>query len=89
MKYSISNGVVQSGAAGVRRDRREKTEDDAIAAGMHYEYDCECPECGCPWSANKDLCGEGYRTCYDCTQEWWTDIDYKNPAERRELPSGA
>jgi hypothetical protein len=73
----------------VRRLPRGKTEADAIAAEMHYSDDQECPECGCPWYANKNLCGEGHRTCYDCTQEWWTNVSYTEPAQRRELPEAS
>ena len=64
-----------------------KTEEDAIEDGMHYSEDHECPECGCPWFANKDLCGEGHRTCYDCGQEWWEDVIYANATARRDLPN--
>ena len=68
-----------------RRLPRGKTEADAVSAGMNYSHDYECPECGCPWYANKDFCGKGHRTCYDCTQEWWEDVTYSNPHPRREL----
>lgn len=36
-----------------------------------------CPECGCEDYMNEDVCGDGYRECEDCCQEWWTDINYK------------
>lgn len=65
---------------------RGKTEHDAIKAEMHYCEENHCPECGCGWYGNKNYCGEGYRTCYDCGQEYWLDIKYTKPAERRELP---
>jgi len=35
-----------------------------------------CPECGCSDYYNPDELGEGYRTCVECGQEWWTDIEY-------------
>jgi hypothetical protein len=72
----------------VRHVPRGKTESDAVAGEMHYAEENECPGCGCPWYANKDYCGEGHRTCYDCTQEWWEDIAYNDRAPRRDLPPG-
>lgn len=35
-----------------------------------------CPECGCCDYAHKDACGHGYRVCVDCSQEWYTTINY-------------
>ena len=70
---------------------RNKTEQEAEESGMGREGDLEqnsshCPECGCPWYANKNLCGEGARVCYDCLQDWFTGTNYDNHAPLRELP---
>ena len=62
-----------------------KTETAAINAGMNYDEDKHCPECGCTWYGNKNLCGDGYRTCYLCGQEWWTDVTYEHSVARKEL----
>lgn len=35
-----------------------------------------CPECGCKEFVNENLLGHGSRNCRNCTQDWWTDIDY-------------
>jgi hypothetical protein len=79
------------GASDVERAVRPKTrgytERRAIDAGMHYSEEQHCPECGCPWYGNKDYVSEGHRTCCDCYQEWWTDIEYKHTVPRRELPA--
>jgi len=64
---------------------RGYTEAQANDSGMEYSEDKQCPECGCPWFGNMNICGEGHRVCCDCHQDWWTDIDYDNPAKRREL----
>lgn len=66
------------------------TEYLAIKNGMSREDDLDqncthCPECGCPWYANKNLLGEGSRVCCDCEQDWWTDINYENMPSVREL----
>jgi uncharacterized Zn finger protein (UPF0148 family) len=66
-------------------ETRGYTVKKAIEKGMSYSEKQHCPECGCPWFGNMNLCGEGHRTCCDCYQEWWTDIDYKSTVERREL----
>jgi len=63
----------------------KKTLSQAIKAGMHYSESLQCPECGCPWYGNKNDVGEGHRTCFNCFQEWWIDINYRNPAKRKEL----
>ena len=70
---------------------RNKTEQEALASGMGREDDLEqksshCPECGCPWYANKNLCGQGARVCYDCLQDWFTCTKYDNHKPLRELP---
>jgi len=67
---------------------RNKTEEQAIAAGMMSDTSGHCPECGCPWYGNKNLLGEGSRCCFDCYQDWWTDVKYDNQASLRELPVG-
>ena len=76
-------------AARIRRarggGRMNNLEDVAIDSGMHHSEDKHCPECGCPWYGNKNLCGDGYRTCYLCGQEWWEDVTYKHSAIRKEL----
>lgn len=36
----------------------------------------KCPECRCEKYVHKDELGAGYRICTNCTQEWWTDINY-------------
>lgn len=69
-----------------------RTEQQAKDSGMSREVDLDlktthCPECGCPWFSNKNFCGEGHRVCFDCYQDWWTDIDYESKAELRELPN--
>ena len=38
-----------------------------------------CPECGAPEYLNKDELGSGFRVCFHCSQEWWTDIKYDHP----------
>ncbi|RLI68832.1 MAG: hypothetical protein DRP02_11855 [Candidatus Gerdarchaeota archaeon] len=63
----------------------------AIENGMSRDTITEdktkyCPECGCPWYGNINQCGEGHRTCCDCYQEWWTDIEYDEMPPLRELP---
>ncbi len=70
---------------------RGMTESKAIENGMDREDDLDqncthCPECGCPWYANKNLCGEGARVCVDCYQDWYVDIKYTDAANLRELP---
>jgi len=95
-----NNGVIgwpdvseKSGAVACQVDvfvmpkTRNYTEALAKKGGMHYSTDRCCPECGCPWYGNKNDCGEGHRTCCDCYQEWWMDIDYEHQAPRRELPA--
>lgn len=72
---------------GVMKVKIQYTEEDAIKRGMEKSHDKHCPECGNPWYGNKNMCGEGFRVCYVCHQDWWVDIDYKNSAERRELPA--
>lgn len=72
---------------------KEKTEKVAIERGMERETDLSqncthCPECGCPWFGNKNLCEEGHRTCFNCYQEWYTHIDYGQCAPLKELPLG-
>ena len=71
----------------VRPKTRGYTEATAVKNGMHYEDEKQCPECGCPWYGNHNMCGEGHRTCCDCYQEWWTDIEYGHAVARRELPA--
>ena len=69
-----------------------KNEKQAIDAGMMRDKSSDsvksshCPECGCPWYGNKNLLGDGARTCFDCKQDWWIDIKYDNHALLRELP---
>jgi len=70
----------------VRPQTRGYTEKQAEEAGMKYSQDKQCPECGCPWYGNENNCGTGHRTCCDCYQEWWTDINYTTNVPRRELP---
>jgi len=70
---------------------RNYTEAQAIKGGMSREDDLDqntthCPECGCPWYGNKNMCGDGHRACCDCYQDWWVHIEYTNPSELRELP---
>lgn len=36
-----------------------------------------CPECGSNEYTHKDYLGYGFRMCWICGQEWWTDIDYE------------
>lgn len=62
-----------------------KTLQQAISAGMYHSYTHCCPECGCDWYGNKNLLGEGSRECFNCGQEYWLDVKYTNPAERKEL----
>lgn len=69
---------------------RGKTKEQAINSGMERETDLEqntthCPECGCPWFGNKNMCGEGHRVCFDCYQDYYTNSSYSNPAKLREL----
>lgn len=71
----------------VRPQTRGYTEAKANQNGMHYEDEKQCPECGCPWYGNLNMCGEGHRTCCDCYQEWWMDIEYDHAVARRELPA--
>ena len=84
MKEPIAQGPVD---VNVRPKTRGYTEARAKQSGMHYESKKHCPECGCPWYGNKDDCGIGHRTCCDCYQEWWTDIEYDHTVARRELPA--
>lgn len=63
----------------------KKPEEVATARGMHHSEDKHCPECGCPWYGNKNLCGDGHRTCYLCGQEWWAAVTYEHSALRKEL----
>jgi len=39
----------------------------------------KCPECGCEEFVNENLCGDGFRQCKECFQDWWVDIDYEKP----------
>lgn len=71
----------------VKPETRGYTESRARKEGMYYSERYHCPECGCPWYGNKDNCGAGHRTCCDCYQEWWTDIEYAHAVPRRELPA--
>ena len=76
---------------GNKVDIRNYTESKAVSNGMARDDNSEqvtshCPECGCPWYGNKNMLGDGHRVCCDCYQDWWVGIDYKNPAELRELP---
>lgn len=49
---------------------------------MVNEFDCDlcngCPECGCHDTVPRfdNFIATGYRVCVQCSQEWWTDIDY-------------
>ena len=45
----------------VRPQTRGYTEAKAHQNGMHYEDEKQCPECGCPWYGNFNMCGEGHR----------------------------
>lgn len=70
---------------------RNLTKQQAIEKGLSRETDdnlktSHCPECGCPWFGNKNMCGEGHRVCGDCYQDWWINIDYEKVHELRELP---
>lgn len=72
---------------------RGYTEAQAISDGMSREVDSDeqtthCPECGCPWFGNKNMCGDGHRVCCDCYQDYWLGIKYTDPAKLRELPKG-
>ena len=44
---------------------------------MTLEITTKCPECGCDRHIRTDELGEGYRVCFNCYQEWWTNVDYK------------
>lgn len=71
-----------------------KTGKLAISRGMEREVDLDqkcthCPECGCPWFGNKNLCGEGARVCWNCHQDWYVDTDYQDSSKLKELPKGA
>ena len=71
---------------------RNYSEEQAIENDMDREDDLgqpttHCPECGCPWFGNKDLCGPGHRVCCDCYQDWYVGISYKKMAPLRELPA--
>lgn len=71
---------------------RDYTETQAKANGMEREVNLDqktthCPECGCPWFGNKNMCGEGHRVCCDCYQDWHTGISYDEPAKLREIPA--
>lgn len=35
-----------------------------------------CPECGSAELEHEDALGVGFRVCAECSQEWWTDINY-------------
>lgn len=35
-----------------------------------------CPECGSAEFEHEDALGVGFRVCAECSQEWWTDINY-------------
>jgi hypothetical protein len=70
---------------------RNYTESQAIKSGMSRAKDyggttTHCPECGCPWYGNINMCGEGHRVCCDCYQDWWVNVKYDNQAQLRELP---
>lgn len=41
-----------------------------------------CPECRCADYSHKNECGDGYRVCVECGQEWYTDINYKKYSSR-------
>ena len=68
-----------------------RTEEEAINAGMdREELDSDnkcnhCPECGCPWYGNKNLCGDCARVCFNCHQDWWIDISYDKQSPLTEL----
>jgi acetyl-CoA carboxylase beta subunit len=63
------------------RDERNKTGKKRTVK----ELTTCCPECGCDLYYNENLLGEGYRVCRNCSQEWWTDIDYtKKEAKNNE-----
>ncbi len=70
---------------------RNYTESLALKNGMEREaylsqVTTHCPECGCPWYGNKNMCGEGSRVCVDCGQDWWVDTKYDHSVPLRELP---
>ena len=62
-----------------------KTLEQAVEVGAYLSWAYHCPECGCDWYVNHNLLGEGYRVCFNCEQEYWTDIVYEHSVERREL----
>lgn len=51
--------------------------DELIEEGEAETKCTACPECGCIKSTSDGEFGDSHRVCFDCGQEWFTNVSYK------------